>query len=247
VCCAEALARWRHPERGNVPPDQFIAIAEQTGLIHDLTRWVLDRALEECAGWQRAGYAFGVAVNISAANLRDPNLAGQVDSALRKWGVPAAMLMLELTESAIMSDADHALEVLSQLDTMGVRLSIDDFGTGYSSLSYLKQLPVDEIKIDRSFVMDMKLDKNDAIIVRSTIDLAHNMGLSVVAEGVENEDTLTLLGTLGCDLAQGYHISRPVPYETFLGWLARAPRCDREKSGAGKPADIAPGRICYDA
>ena len=243
VCCAEALIRWRHPERGMIPPDQFIPIAEQTGLIHELTRWVLDRALEQCAAWHRAGHAIGVGINISAANLRDPQLAQHVDMALRKWNVAATALTLELTESAVMDDADHALQVLSRLDAMGVRLSIDDFGTGYSSLLYLKQLPVDEIKIDRSFVKNMEADNNDAIIVRSTIDLAHNMGLRVVAEGVENEATLKLLQTLGCDLAQGYFISRPVPYDTFVAWLNNARACD---PCVPKTKDES-GPICYSA
>jgi len=227
VCGAEALARWRHPQQGNIPPDRFIPIAEQAGLMHALTRWVLNRGLEDCARWTRAGHTVGISINISAANLRDPQLDQEVAAALKKWNVPASVLTLELTESAVMDDADHALEVLTRLDAMGVRLSIDDFGTGYSSLSYLKRLPVDEIKIDRSFVMEMKSDNNDAIIVRSTIDLAHNMGLRVVAEGVENAEALGYLGTLGCDMAQGYFISRPVPYEELVSWLANTTRCTR--------------------
>lgn len=227
VCCAEALARWHHPQQGNIPPDVFIPLAEQSGLIQALSRWVLNRALEQCARWAHAGHALGVSINISAANLRDPQLARDVETALKKWNVPANALTLELTESAIMDDADHALLVLSQLDTMGVRLAIDDFGTGYSSLSYLKRLPVDEIKIDKSFVMDMKLNNNDAIIVRSTIDLAHNMGLRVVAEGVENEEALKHLRMLGCDQAQGYFISRPMTYDAFLAWLGDKPCCPR--------------------
>lgn len=219
ICCVEALLRWQHPQRGFISPDQFIPIAEQTGLIHGLTRWVLDRALEQCSQWIAAGHRIGVSVNISTANLRDPALVYEVMTALGKWSVPPTALILELTESALMDDTDHALEVLTQFDKMGVGLSIDDFGTGYSSLSYLKRLPVDEIKIDKSFVMDITTDNNDAIIVRSTIDLAHNMGLRVVAEGVESEEALAQLNSLNCDMAQGYFISRPLPYPALLTWL----------------------------
>lgn len=219
ICCVEALLRWRHPQHGYIPPDQFIPIAEQTGLIHGLTRWVLNRALEQCSQWIAAGHWIGVSVNISAANLRDPALIEEVVAALGRWGVPPTALILELTESAVMDDADYALEVLTRFDAMGVGLSIDDFGTGYSSLSYLKRLPVDEIKIDKSFVMDIAADNNDAIIVRSTIDLAHNMGLRVVAEGVESEDILAQLIDLKCDMAQGYYISRPMPFADLLAWL----------------------------
>jgi len=227
VCGVEALLRWRHPQQGNIPPDRFIPIAEQAGLMSELTRWVLNRGLEQCARWNKAGHAIGISINISATNLRDPQLVTYVMASLQKWNVPATALTLELTESAVMGDADHALEVLTRLDAMGVRLSIDDFGTGYSSLSYLKRLPVDEIKIDRSFVMDMKADSNDAIIVRSTVDLAHNMGLRVVAEGVENTEALEYLRILGCDMAQGYFISRPVPYEDFMVWLTKTKTCAR--------------------
>lgn len=221
ICCVEALLRWLHPQHGFIPPDQFIPIAEQTGLIHKLTRWVLDRALEQCAQWMAAGHLIGVSVNISAVNLRDPALIDDVVAALGRWNVPPTALILELTESAIMDDADYALEVLTRFDAMGVGLSIDDFGTGYSSLSYLKRLPVDEIKIDKSFVMDIADDINDAIIVRSTIDLAHNMGLRVVAEGVESEEILSKLVGLNCDMAQGYLISRPMPFAHFLAWLEK--------------------------
>lgn len=232
ICCAEALLRWPHPQRGYIPPDQFIPLAEQSGLIHALTRWVLNRALEHCAKWMAAGHWLGVSVNISAANLRDPGLVEEVQAALLKWGVPPMALILELTESAFMDDADRALDVLTRFDAMGVGLSIDDFGTGYSSLSYLKRLPVDEIKIDKSFVMDITSDNNDAIIVRSTIDLAHNMGLKVVAEGAQSEEVLAQLSALKCDMAQGYFISRPIPFEALLPWLVEPGRvvrmCDRK-------------------
>lgn len=232
VCCVEALLRWRHPQHGNIPPDRFIPIAEQSGLIHPLTRWVLNRALKDCARWTKAGYTLGVSINISVANLRDPQLVHEIAVALQKWHVPASTLTLELTESAVMDDADHALQVLTRLHDMGVRLAIDDFGTGYSSLSYLKRLPVDLIKIDRSFVMEMESNNNDAIIVRSTVDLAHNMGMKVVAEGVENAEALAQLRALGCDLAQGYLISRPVPYEVLLPWVAKEQHCTRPCDGA---------------
>lgn len=239
VCGVEALLRWRHPTKGPIPPDKFIPLAEQSGLIHPLTLWVLERAAEDCARWRRAGMPVGVAVNISAANLRDPDFAERVDAALKKWGLPAAALTLELTESAVMREPNHSLQVLNRLDKMGVSLSIDDFGTGYSSLSYLKQLPVDEIKIDRSFVMDMKSDNNDAVIVRATVDLAHHMGMRVVAEGVESAEILAVLADLGCDLAQGYHISRPIPHAALLDWMKSAPVCgtcaDATYAGTPRP------------
>ena len=245
VCGVEALLRWRHSQQGDIPPDRFISIAEQAGLMNELTSWVLNRGLEQCAHWTQAGHALGVSINISAANLRDPLLVQEVAASLRRWNVPASALTLELTESAVMDDAEHALEVLTRLDAMGVGLSIDDFGTGYSSLSYLKRLPVDEIKIDRSFVMDMKTDNNDAIIVRSTIDLAHNMGLRVVAEGIENAETLEHLRTLGCDMAQGYYISRPVPYEAFVSWLSDAKCGVRPFEDPSRPQPLRP--LCPDS
>lgn len=220
VCGAEALARWNHPDYGMIPPDEFIQLAERTGLIHLLTDWVLHKALEQCSAWQNAGHPEGVAVNLSALNLHDTRITIIVDEALDKWSVSPEKLVLELTESAIMSDPRRSSLVLSELDEMGVNLSIDDFGTGYSTLTYVKELPVDELKIDRSFVQGIGQDnKKDEAIVRAVLTLAHHMNLSVVAEGVEDEKTMQQLKALGCDIVQGYFIARPMPFDQYLLWL----------------------------
>jgi diguanylate cyclase (GGDEF)-like protein len=214
----EALLRWNHPEHGFVPPDQIIPIAEQTGLIKSLTNWVLHKALQQCKNWLDEGFDYHVSVNLSVHNLYDKEIIHQVKNCLNNFDIRPEHLILEITESAMMADPERAIEILTELDRMGTKISIDDFGTGFSSLAYLKQLPVDELKVDRSFVMDMNNDENDAVIVRSTIDLAHNLGLKVVAEGVEDNDALNLLNILGCDLAQGYYISRPLPASDFDNW-----------------------------
>lgn len=216
---AEALVRWKHGVRGFISPDQFIPLAEQSGLIHPLTVWVLNQALKQCAQWQSTGYSLNVAVNLSARSLQVKELPELVFSALEQWRMPPAKLCLEITESAVMADPASALKILSRLDAMGVHLSIDDFGTGYSSMSYLKQMPVDEIKIDRSFVMEMAGELNDAVIVRSIVDLAHNMGLRAVAEGVESEAVWRALVNMGCDLSQGFYFAKPMPAQAFLQWL----------------------------
>jgi len=215
----EALVRWIHPERGFIAPDQFIPFAEQTGYIKVLTRWVIDRAMRQLAQWHADGIDLSVSVNVSARDLLHAGLPEYFEGALRRYGVSPQWIWIEITESAVMDDAAAALQTLDQLHQMGLRLSIDDFGTGYSSLAYLKRLPVDEIKIDKSFVMGMMTDNDDEVIVRSTIDLGHNMGLKVVAEGVESEAVMLLLGTLNCDLVQGYHVSRPLPEDKFREWL----------------------------
>jgi len=206
----EALVRWNHPQRGLLSPDEFIPLAEHTGLIRPLTFFVLDEGLHQAYLWHKAGLNLKMAINLSAHHLQDEQLATKVESYMRQWGVPANLLEFEITESAIMDNPVRAMDTLTQLSNMGASLSIDDFGTGYSSLIYLKQLPVDEIKIDKSFVVDMLENAEDLVIVRSTIDLAHNMGRQVVAEGVESEEVLNMLIELGCDMAQGYFISRPV-------------------------------------
>jgi diguanylate cyclase (GGDEF)-like protein/PAS domain S-box-containing protein len=221
VRSVEALLRWQHPDRGMVPPDEFIPIAQQTGLIKPLTLYVVDEALGQCATWLDGGLRLAIAVNLSARNLLDAEFPGQVRDLLERWGVPAELLILEITESTMVAEPLRTRAVLDELAAMGIRLSIDDFGTGYSSLAYLKRLPVREIKIDRSFVMTMDTDEDDATIVRSTIDLGRNLGLEVVAEGVENEETLDQLRALGCTLAQGYHLSRPVPAAELEAWLQR--------------------------
>ena len=207
----EALVRWQHPERGLVEPDDFIPLVEQTVLLRPLTNHVLEQAMQQWHAWARRGLQVGVAVNLSARSLLDTELPGRVADLLGRWDMPARFLTLELTESFLMADSTRSIGVLAELSTVGVRLSIDDFGTGYSSLSYLKRLPIDEIKVDRSFVTNMQRDPNDAMIVRATVELGRNLGLQVVAEGVEDPDTLRELTELGCDLAQGYLISRPVP------------------------------------
>jgi len=220
VVGAEALLRWNHPVHGSVAPGELVALAEQTGLIHPLTHWVLERAVSDCARWRARFPDVGVAVNLSVHNLQDAGLVDQIAACLDRHRLPSQHLALELTESAMMADAEHGVRLLSELDAMGVHLAVDDFGTGFSSLAYLKQLPVDALKIDKSFVLQMCEHENDAVIVRSTIDLAHNLGLRVVAEGVENGDIWNLLEILGCDQAQGFHLCRPRPLSEFLDWLA---------------------------
>lgn len=219
VCRAEALLRWSHPRFGPISPDEFIHIAERTGMIASLTDWVLDGALHQCARWVEEGLDMEVSVNLSVRNLQDPDLPRTLGERLQRWQVEPRRLMVEITESAIMSDPASVRENLLQLNAMGVRACIDDFGTGYSSLVYLKELPLQEVKIDRAFVMDMVRDDNDAVIVRATIDLAHNLGLGVVAEGVETREVWELLEILGCDLAQGNYLGIPLPAQDFIGWL----------------------------
>lgn len=219
----EALIRWRHPDRGMIPPDQFIPLSEQRGLIGPLTDWVIRRALRQYKEWQSQGIILQIAVNLSSRVLYDLSLPNRVESSLREFELPSSALCLEVTEQATMQDPMRALEILNRLDAMGVSLSIDDFGTGYSSLGYLKNLPVDEIKIDKSFVMEMEKSDNDAKIVHATIDLAHNLGLRVVAEGVENELVLKMLRSLNCDYSQGYYLTRPLPPEELIEWIRKSP------------------------
>jgi diguanylate cyclase (GGDEF)-like protein len=219
VCGAEALARWEHPELGRIPPDDFIELAEQAGLIEELTGQVLELATDAAAAWHAKGQYLNVSVNISAQSLLDERLEALVEQALRTSGLNPAMLMLEITESTMMAEQSQTHRVLNRLSRLGIRLSVDDFGTGFSSLVNLRQLPVDEIKVDKSFVMEMMLEHDDDVIVRSTIDLGHNLGLSVVAEGVETAATQARLREFGCDIAQGYGISRPLPRDRFERWL----------------------------
>jgi diguanylate cyclase (GGDEF)-like protein len=217
---AEALVRWNHPRRGFVPPDEFVPIAEHTGLLRPLTLLVLDQALEQCARWREAGFELDVAVNLSVRNLLDVEMPNDIRRLLAKHAVPASALELEITESALLADPVRTNGVLQDLHRTGVGISIDDFGTGYSSLSYLRRMPVDELKIDRSFVTDMALDENAALIVRSTIDLGRNLGLRVVAEGVETREVWEQLAALGCHVAQGYFFGRPASASQFLRRLA---------------------------
>jgi diguanylate cyclase (GGDEF)-like protein len=224
----EALVRWNHPERGLLPPNEFVPMAERTGLIRLLTRYVLNAALAQANQWNDEGLELHVSVNLSARNLLDPTLPEDVVRLMAKWGVRPELLELEITESTIMLDPARATEVLNQLSDMGIGLSVDDFGIGYSSLSYLRELPVKELKIDRSFVSEMCTDEGNRFIVRSTIGLGQNLGLRVVAEGVEDEETLAQLTTLGCDFAQGYFLSRPVPALELAEWLAQRGRRARQ-------------------
>ncbi len=217
----EALIRWQHPEYGFIPPVEFIPPAERTGLIKPLTMWVLKTVARHRTEWSRRGVDIHISANLSVRNLEDPQLPNQVSELLTPANLRAGWLKMEITESAIISDSARAMDVLNTLSRMGVRFSIDDFGTGYSSLVYLKQLPVDEIKIDKAFLKDMAVNENDAVIVRSTIELGHNLGLQVVAEGVENKETWNRLDALGCDAAQGYYMCRPIPAEDLLGWIKK--------------------------
>jgi diguanylate cyclase (GGDEF)-like protein len=216
----EALVRWLHPERGMIPPDEFIPPAQKTGVIGPLTMFVLDEALRQCRTWSLQGLELCVAVNLSTRNLLDLHLPEAVGELLARWEIPARLLELEITESTILADPVRAMQILSRLDEMGIRLAIDDFGTGYSSLAYLKRLPVDELKIDKSFILGMDESENDEVIVRSTIDLGRNLGLRVVAEGVESAKAWSRLSQLGCNTAQGYYLSRPVPADELTQWLA---------------------------
>ena len=224
VTGVEALVRWNHPVRGMVPPDDFIPAAEHSGLIKPLTTWVLNTALAQCRLWiETAGRAregnLSVAVNVSARSLLDGGFPTEVVDALARHRVPAELLTIEVTETAIMVDPQRAHALLKEIHDLGVELSIDDFGTGYSSLAYLKFLPVSELKIDRTFVKHMYEDNDDAVIVQSVIDLAHNLGLKTVAEGIEDQATLEQLGGLGCNLGQGYHLGRPMPADALDGVL----------------------------
>jgi diguanylate cyclase (GGDEF)-like protein len=245
VAGMEALVRWQHPERGLVTPDEFIPLVEQTVLLRPLTMFVLNEALRQWREWKIIGVDAQVAVNLSARNLLDQLLPDQVAEALARHGVPPAALSLELTESFLMSDPTRSIEVMDRLARVGVELSIDDFGTGYSSLSYLRRLPIDEIKIDRSFVTNMQDSAGDAMIVRATVDLGRNLGLRVVAEGVETAPVWDQLRSLGCDVAQGYFLSRPMPAGEATRWLAarsHEPPANTELQPVAPVAEPEPGR-----
>ncbi|MGH3830449.1 MAG: putative bifunctional diguanylate cyclase/phosphodiesterase [Pseudonocardiaceae bacterium] len=220
VIGVEALVRWHHPEFGMVDPAEFVPLVETTGLINPLTDYVLDRSLAQCRGWLDRGLSLSVAVNLSVRNLADTGFPRRVADALTRHRVPAALLSFELTESAVMSDPERALPVLCELHGLGLRIAVDDFGTGYSSLTYLRRLPVDEVKIDKSFVLGMASDLGDLAVVRAIVDLGHSLGLIVVAEGVEQDATRDLLIEMGCDVAQGYLFSRPLGSDRFEAWLA---------------------------
>jgi diguanylate cyclase (GGDEF)-like protein len=219
LCGVEALVRWRHPTRGALPPSDFIPIAETTGLINRLTTYILRQAIRQAREWLERGLPVPVAVNLSPRCLLDPSLVTHITSLLDEHQLPATLLRLEVTETAIMANPALAMTTLTMLHELGVRLSIDDYGTGYSSMAYLKRLPVDELKVDRSFVLNMTGNDNDAVLVRGAIDLGHNLGLTVVAEGVEGDEHVTALRDLGCDIAQGYHYARPMPPAELTRWM----------------------------
>jgi EAL domain-containing protein (putative c-di-GMP-specific phosphodiesterase class I) len=216
----EALVRWQHPTRGLMPPGEFIPLAEQTGVMRALTDHVLDAALTQCASWRAAGLDLGVAINVSPATLFDEAWAARIPERLERFAVPATRLRIEITEDAIMLDPERSLAVVRSLAAAGIGVSLDDFGTGYSSLSLLKRLPVDELKVDRSFVRDVVGDTADAAIVQTAIDLGRRLGIRVVTEGVEDAATLDLVTTWGADAAQGFHLSRALPAEELEAWLA---------------------------
>lgn len=219
VIGVEALARWQHPQKGLIQPDDFILLAEQSGHIRELTAFVLQESLQQTHLWNATGLSLRISINLSSRSLHDSELCHHISELLQRWQIDAGQLQLEITERALMYDPIQAMETLTKLHDMGIKLSIDDFGTGYSSMAYLKQLPIHEIKVDKSFVQAMLEHDEDKVIVRSTIDLAHNLGHQVIAEGVDNEETLNLLREMGCDLAQGYHINHPVAAEELRQWL----------------------------
>lgn len=222
VTHVEALVRWQHAENGLIPPDVFINIAEHTGQMNALTQWVLNEAARQYTSWKRQGVNLSIAVNISAENLKDKRFSTQVLELISDHDLPLDAILLEVTEDAVVEDPKLAIEILSYLRGHGLKISIDDYGTGYSSLAQLKNLPVHELKIDRAFVQHLISDSADRTIVESTLGLAHNLGLSVVAEGVEDEETLDWLRDNECEMAQGYFISRPLPAHELNGWLAES-------------------------
>ena len=215
----EALIRWHHPKHGFIAPDEFITMAERTRMIGSLSIWVLKQAFQDCAKFHSNGLNISVSVNLSAKDLHNPELPDLIAGIMSSTGVSPEWIILEITESSIMTDPERALETVERLHQMGFLLAIDDFGTGYSSLAYLKKMPVSELKIDRSFVMDLLENDSDAVIVNATINLAHNLGLGVTAEGVENEQTLIKLKAGGCDVAQGYFICKPKSFNDLNDWM----------------------------
>ena len=235
LCGVEALIRWQHPTRGLVAPDDFIPLAEHTALIGPITQRVLDLAVSQIRIWLDLGHRIPIAVNLSARNLLDDRLVDQILGHLDRYRVPAELLELEITESSIMTDPTGAQQVLTRLHEHNIRIAIDDFGAGYTSLAQLKNLPITSLKVDRSFVTTMDTDAANAIIVQSVIDLGHNLGLTAIAEGVESADALSTLTNFGCDLAQGYHLSRPVAPDVLLAWYSE--RLTKDPSEASAHAE----------
>jgi diguanylate cyclase (GGDEF)-like protein len=236
---AEALARWHHPTRGLLGPDQFVGVLENSSLIHHFTTRVLQMALEQARAWRDAGHSIPVAVNVSTRNLLDKDFPDTIAHALASARVPGHSLCIEITENTLMARPERAIELLGRIRALGVRTAIDDFGTGYSSMGYLKVLPIDEIKVDRSFVRDMAADDSNRVLVESAIDLGHNLGLAVVAEGVEDDATLALLHRIGCDGAQGYYLSLPLAADDFASYLAHR----GDLTGTPTPAPVSERQI----
>jgi diguanylate cyclase (GGDEF)-like protein/PAS domain S-box-containing protein len=234
VSQVEALIRWRHPQQGLIPPDRFIPLAEQTGLIRSISRWTLNEGIRQCHMWRQNGVELHVAVNLSMRDLQDAQIPRTIAGLLESWGVPPTSLEVEITETAIAADMESTLKTLSELRMMGVSVAIDDFGTGYSSLALLRRLPLNTLKVDKSFVQGLTTDENDAAIVRATIELGHNLGLKIVAEGVEDQATWDALAVLGCDIVQGYLLSRPIPAPDLTKWLYESPW--------GKKTSVSPER-----
>jgi EAL domain-containing protein (putative c-di-GMP-specific phosphodiesterase class I)/GGDEF domain-containing protein len=240
----ESLTRWRHPVYGLVMPDEFIPLAERTGLIVPLTLWVLEEAIHQCRRWQSEGIGGHIAVNLSMWNLDGRELPGQIAQLLKTAGVSPAQLELEITETAIMDDPQNAMKTLREIRELGVRLAIDDFGTGYSSLAHLIKMPVTSVKVDKSFTMSMETDRDSAVIVRAIVELGHNLGLKVVAEGVETLAVKRMLTAFGCDEAQGYYFSRPVTAadisrlvaDTPGDWGETGPAEERDQALAAEPS-----------
>ncbi len=220
ICGVEALLRWHHPVHGMVSPDEFVPMAERNRMINPLTQWMLRRAFRDCANWHKQGFPVKVSVNLSAKDLNDPELPDLISGVAVAANIKPSWIMLEITESSVMSEPENALGIIKRLHDMGYQFSMDDFGTGYSSLSYLKKLPLTEIKIDKAFVMDILSSENDAAIVKATITLGHNLGLMVTAEGVESKEIMTRLTEYSCDVAQGYFLSKPVSVKDFNQWVS---------------------------
>ncbi len=230
IAQVEALVRWQHPQHGLLLPNQFVPLAEQTGLIRPLSLWVLNTVLRQCQVWQQEKLDLRLSINLSMWDLQDVQLPDTLSQILQTWNVPHDIVEVEIVESALAADLERTVEILTRLRERGVRIAIDDFGTGYSSLLYLKQLPVHTIKIDKSFIKDLR-NEHDATIVRSAIELGHALRLNVVAEGVEDRETYDILRTLGCDVAQGNYISYPLPALEFTRWLQTLPQSAVQQSG----------------
>jgi EAL domain-containing protein (putative c-di-GMP-specific phosphodiesterase class I) len=215
----EALIRWKHPIKGYIPPVSFIALAEETGLIVPIGEWVMHTAIEKIAEYQKLGIDLDVSINLSTKQFKHEFLVGNLTKFMEEAKIPSHLLELEITESSLIDNSDHAIDIMEQIRSLGIRISIDDFGTGYSSLGYLKKFPVQTLKIDRSFILDLESDVDSQVIVKAVINLGHNLGLKVVAEGAETADQCNILRLLEVDMIQGYYYSRPLPASKLLDFI----------------------------